>query len=108
MTAESTVGRTPGTLHHLPATPETVHWGYFDRSRPPLLTVRSGDLVAVEAITQRAGDAPDLMMDATVAAIYDGVVERGPGGHILTGPIRVEGAQPGDALEVRILALTPR
>ena len=53
----------PGALHHLRATPKTVHWGYFDAALAPALTVKSGDLIQAEAITHHAGDAPDLMMD---------------------------------------------
>jgi acetamidase/formamidase len=101
---------TPGALHILKATPETVHWGYFHPETPPALRVRSGDLVQAEAITHHAGDAPDLMMDAGVTRIFDAIPpeERGPGVHIMTGPIYVEGAEPGDMLEVRYLQMTPR
>ncbi len=95
-------------LHHLPARPDTVHWGFFDRGLPPVLAVRSGDLVAVEAVTHRAGYAPELLMDPAITAIYEAVTDRGPGGHIMTGPIRVEEAEPGDVLEVELLSLTPR
>ncbi|HEY5197738.1 MAG TPA: acetamidase/formamidase family protein [Solirubrobacteraceae bacterium] len=95
-------------IHNLPALPETVHWGYFDPALPPVLTVRSGDIVRVEAITHHAGDAPDLMMDEAIDAIFAGVDDRGPGPHLLTGPIAVDGARPGDVLEVRILSAEPR
>ena len=97
-------------LHVLRATPSTCFWGFFDRSRPPVLTVRSGDIVHVETLTHQAGDAPDLMMDAGVRAVYEGIPpsERGPGVHVMTGPIAVEGAKQGDTLEVRILSMTPR
>jgi|HubBroStandDraft_4_1064222.scaffolds.fasta_scaffold99854_2 acetamidase/formamidase len=107
---ESRPDTKPGALHHLKATPGTVHWGYFDAALPPALTVRSGDLVQAEAITHHAGDAPDLMMDETVQAIFTGVPEadRNPGVHIMTGPISVEDARPGDILEVRYLRMTPR
>ena len=100
----------PGALHTLKARPETVHWGYFDASIAPVLKVKSGDLIQAEAITHHAGDAPELMMDAGVTAIFDGVPEsdRHPGVHIMTGPIFVEGARPGDMLEVRYLSMTPR
>jgi acetamidase/formamidase len=99
-----------GALHHLKATPATVHWGYFDAALAPVLKVKSGDLIQAEAITHHAGDAPDLMMDAGVSAIFDGVPEadRNPGVHIMTGPVFVEGAMPGDMLEVRYLGMTPR
>lgn len=97
-------------LHELRATPETVHWGYFSASRAPALRVASGDIIRAEAVTHHAGDAPELMMDAGVQAIFDGVPveDRNPGVHILTGPIYVEGAKPGDILEVRYLQMTPR
>ncbi len=100
----------PGALHHLPATPETIHWGYFDADLAPVLTVKSGDLVQAEAITHHAGDAPELMMDEGVTAIFQQVPEsdRNPGVHIMTGPIWVEGAKPGDILEVRYLRMVPR
>jgi hypothetical protein len=96
------------SLHQLPATPQTVHWGYFDNGLEPTLTVASGDLVQIEAITHQAGDAPDLLMDEGICTIYAEVSDRGPGPHVLTGPIAVEGAQPGDTLEVKILSLEPR
>ncbi|MDT5190906.1 MAG: hypothetical protein QOI28_3157, partial [Mycobacterium sp.] len=94
--------------HDLPATPSTVHWGYFDPRLRPALVVASGDLVAIETLTHHAGDAPDLLMDAGITAVFDQVTDRGPGPHLLTGPIAVEGARPGDVLQVDILAATPR
>jgi len=101
---------TPSALHRLKATPKTVHWGYFDASIAPVLKVKSGDLIRAEAITHHAGDAPDLMMDEGVTAIFEGVPEadRNPGVHIMTGPIFIEAAKPGDMLEVRYLSMTPR
>ncbi len=55
---------------------------------------------------QRAG-VPDDRIQSSLKAIVAGVVgdRRGPGGHILTGPVYVEGAQPGDVLEVKILSI---
>jgi acetamidase/formamidase len=99
-----------GTHHRLVATPETVYWGYIDRHEPARLTVRSGDTIEVDAITHHAGDAPDLLMDDGIRAIWAGIAEadRGPGVHILTGPIAVEGAEVGDTLVVRILDMKPR
>jgi acetamidase/formamidase len=95
-------------LHELPPTPDNVHWGYFDCSLEPALTVRSGDLVRIETITHQAGDAPDLLMDEGIERVFDQVEDRGPGPHVLTGPIAVEGARPGDVLAVEILELVPR
>lgn len=100
----------PKTLHFLKATPETVHWGYFHPEIKPALRIKSGDMVLAEAVTHHAGDAPDLMMDEAVKRIYTEVPEadRNPGVHIMTGPIYVEGAEPGDMLEVRYFQMTPR
>ena len=115
MTFLSNAGETrpdtkPGALHLLPATPQTVHWGYFDPALGPALKIKSGDLVQAEAITHHAGDAPDLMMDDAVKTLFREIPEedRNPGVHIMTGPIWVEGAKPGDILEVRYLNMVPR
>ena len=99
-----------GARHALPATPETCYWGYIDQAQPPVLKVASGDVIHVEAVTHHAGDAPDLLMDDGIHAIWNSIEEgaRGPGVHILTGPIEVEGAEPGDTLVVRILDMAPR
>ena len=98
------------TTHRLVATPETVYWGYIDRDQPPCLTVNDGDIIEIEAITHHAGDAPDLLMDDGIREIWKAIPEstRGPGVHILTGPIHVRGAEPGDTLAVRILGMVPR
>lgn len=100
----------PGNLHRLRAGPKTVHWGYFDAALAPVLKVKSGDVIRAEAITHHAGDAPDLMMDEAIGAIFKEIPEddRNPGVHIMTGPIHIEGAKPGDILEVRYLSMTPR
>jgi acetamidase/formamidase len=100
----------PGNLYILPANPRTVHWGYFDPALAPVLTVKSGDLIRAEAITHHAGDAPDLMMDAAVTRIFAEIPaeDRNPGVHIMTGPLFVEDAKPGDILEVHYLQMTPR
>jgi acetamidase/formamidase len=102
--------RLPTALHQLPATPETVHWGYFDAALAPVLRVRSGDLIRAEAITHHAGDAPELMMDEPIHRLYREIpiADRRPGVHIMTGPIFIEEAKPGDMLEVRYLQMTPR
>ena len=55
-------------LHVLRATPNTVHWGYFDAALAPVLKVKSGDIVQAEAVTHHAGDAPDLLMDQRIEA----------------------------------------
>jgi len=91
--------------HRLTASPETVRWGTFDAAYPPLLTVHSGDTVVLECVS----GAPEVMpppgsglkIPPALAAIHASNIHRG-GGHILTGPVAVAGAAPGDMLEVRI------
>ncbi len=67
-------------------------------------------MLTIEAVTHHAGDAPDLLMDAGIEEIWAAIPERnrGPGGHIMTGPIDVRGTKPGDTLRVEILSMRPR
>ena len=75
-----------------------------------MLQVDPGAVVTIEAVTHHAGDAPDLLMDAGIETIWASIPEseRGPGVHIMTGPIEVRGAKPGDTLRVEIMAMKPR
>jgi Predicted acetamidase/formamidase len=81
--------------HEIKATPETVNWGFFDNSQEPVARVESGDIVRIETVSHHAGDAPDLMMDEGVREIYDEIdqEDRGPGVHVVTGPIHIEGCR---------------
>ena len=94
----------------LAATPETCYWGYLDAAQPAVLDVDPGTTVTIEAVTHHAGDAPDLLMDEGIAGIWSAIAEpaRGPGVHIMTGPVNVRGARPGDTLRVEILSMRPR
>jgi acetamidase/formamidase len=96
--------------YELRATPQTVAWGHYDASDTPALTIRSGDSVIIHTLLtssparlEQAGVATKDVEPA-LRTVFDGVpaASRGPGGHILTGPIAIEGAEPGDTLEVRI------
>lgn len=93
-----------GMQHRLTATPETVHWGYLDASLPPVLRVKSGDRVDLESISGKPEFVPKegFAILPEYAAIH-GQVKPQLGPHILTGPVYVDGAEPGDTLEVRIL-----
>ncbi len=93
----------------LPATPGTVAWGYYSGQSKPVLTVHSGDTVRMQTLSTCG--SPQQMQERGVAAadippytqpIYDEVKDRGPGGHILTGPVSIAEAEPGDVLEVHI------
>ena len=99
------------TVHRLPATPATVAFGHYDPTSKPVLRIRPGDIVEVETMLtnspqglERAG-LPPAEVQQNLRDIYEQVTDRGPGGHILTGPIYIEGAEPGDAIEVRILSI---
>jgi acetamidase/formamidase len=92
-------------MHHLAARPDTVRWGTFDAAYPPLITVESGDTVVLECVSGGPEVMPEtgagLAIPPALAAIHAANLPR-VGGHILTGPVAVAGAEPGDMLEVRI------
>jgi acetamidase/formamidase len=92
------------------ATPDSCFWGYIDRTEPAILEIDPGEELVIEAVTHHAGDAPDLLMDDGITAIWDAIAPaaRAPGVHIMTGPIHVRGAQPGDTLRVELLEMRPR
>src|SRR5438874_1179444 len=104
--------RTPKT-HRLEATPSTVAYGYYWAEARPALRIASGDIIDVDTLLtnnpiglQRAGVPPAKIQESLKAIVAEVTGDRrGPGGHILTGPIYVEGAQPGDVLEVKVLAI---
>src|SRR5215510_13328269 len=97
--------------HQLKPTPKTVAWGYYDASTPPVLRIKPGDTVEIQTLITssptrlEAAGVPPAQVEQSLRDIYKEVTNKGPGGHILTGPIYVEGAEPGDALEVRIQAI---
>jgi acetamidase/formamidase len=104
--------RAPRT-HRLEAGPDTVAYGYYWAGAKPVLRIASGDIIDVDTLITsnpnsltRAG-VPAEKIQASLRAIVEGVTgdRRGPGGHILTGPVFVEGAEPGDVLEVKVLSI---
>jgi acetamidase/formamidase len=99
--------------HRLEVTPSTVAYGYYWSEAQPVLRIASGDIIDVDTLLtntpqglHRAGVA-DEKIQASLRAVVEEVTgeRRGPGGHILTGPVYVEGAQPGDVLEVNVLSI---
>ena len=118
--------------HYLPANEKTVHWGFFSKLLRPVVTVRSGDLVTIETLTHHANDDFERMVKGdsgaeTVfqwtnrhkridrrgagpmdASVFGRGAGEGFGVHICTGPVAVEGAEPGDVLELRILSVRHR
>ncbi len=94
--------------HDLPARPDLMVWGYLDATTPPVLTIDSGDTVAMRTVP--AGGGPFLHPDAAaVPPEFSAVLAALPqkGTHILTGPVFVRGAAPGDTLQIEILDIRP-
>jgi acetamidase/formamidase len=94
--------------HELKLEPKNIHWGYYDAKVPPVLRIASGDTVRVETMVARglervrlAGVGEDEIPQS-LRLVEENVKTRGPGAHPMTGPIFVEGAQPGDSLEIHI------
>jgi acetamidase/formamidase len=132
--AQKSAANQPGerAYHYLPANADTVHWGYFSKKLKPRVEINSGDIVTIEALTHHAADDLDRMVtgDPGAESVYlwtkdkKGVERRGAGPtepgkykkgsgegqgvHIMTGPVYVRGAEPGDILEVRIIDCAPR
>jgi acetamidase/formamidase len=103
-----------GKHYTLPATKENVQWGWFDVNEKPRLTVNSGDTVSVETWYHALDAIKPAPTDHTIAGPQMDELTRlrkaNPGGgpHSITGPIYVEGAEPGDTLEIRILKIVPK
>lgn len=117
---------------HVAANRDTVHWGYLSNRIPPVLHVSPGDRVRIETLTQHASDDHERMIKDDPgaesvflwtreqknvnrrgagpldASIFGRGAGEGFGVHILTGPIHIDGAEPGDILEVQILDIEPR
>jgi acetamidase/formamidase len=103
----------PPKTHRLEATPATVAYGYYWSDAPPVLRIDSGDIIDVDTLLTntptglaKAGVADDKIQASLKAIVTEVTGDRkGPGGHILTGPVYVEGAEPGDVLEVKFLSI---
>src|SRR3954462_12544501 len=117
----ASVGR-PRVDAHLRSTPETVVWGHLPAGRAPVLTVRPGQTVRIDTVSHQglingtdpvrffgaAGIAPGEVLPDAVEIYAKTPRPKDAGAHVLTGPIAVEGAEPGDMLEVRIVDLAFR
>lgn len=100
--------RNQHATHKLAPTPKTVAWGYYDASTPPVLRIKSGDSIEIQSLIVssparlEAAGVPGDQIEQSLRDIHNAVTNKGPGAHILTGPVYVETAEPGDVLEVRI------
>ncbi|MBZ5645366.1 MAG: acetamidase/formamidase family protein, partial [Acidobacteriia bacterium] len=99
-----------GKVHELKSSPTTVHRGFYDATLKPVLTIDSGDHVKVWTTTgnpkyfENLG-VPKEKIPAELYAAFEGVQDAERGDHTLIGPMYVNGAEPGDTLEVRILSV---
>jgi acetamidase/formamidase len=104
-----TPGRAQSKTYDLKLEPKNIHWGYYDANLAPVLRITSGDTVRVETMVAgglqrlRLAGAKEDEIPQSLKVIEDTIKERGPGAHPMTGPIFVEGAQPGDSLEVHFV-----
>src|SRR5437868_10206354 len=95
--------------HRLASSPATVHWGWFDSALPHVLTVESGDRVTIESISGGQKNLPGegFHVPPELLEVHAKSPQRMPG-HLLTGPVGVRGAMPGDVLVVRIVGVELR
>jgi acetamidase/formamidase len=99
------------STHDLRLLPQNIHWGYYDAAVKPVLRVRSGDTIRIETMVAgglgrlRAAGVPEAEIPEPLKVVESAVTERGAGVHPLTGPVWIEGAQPGDVIEVKILEI---
>ena len=98
--------RYPGTVHVLPATLETTQWGWFNNAQPPVLHVASGDTIIFETMMHSHNQVVPGTTIEQIKKLRTDYPGRGP--HSLTGPVYIEGAEPGDVLRVRINRIVPR
>jgi acetamidase/formamidase len=97
--------------YSLKPSPKTIVFGYYDAKANPALRVKSGDKVEIQTLITsdpeqlEGAGVPAAQVEQSLRDIFKEVKDRGPGGHVLTGPVYVEGAEPGDVLEVRILSI---
>lgn len=102
--------QTTGKIHELKSSPTTVHHGFYDATLKPVLTIDSGDTVRIWTTTgnpryfERLG-VPKEKIPAELYAAFEGVQDSERGDHTLVGPIYINGAAPGDMLEVKILSV---
>ena len=115
---------TPTADHFVPSTPENVVWGWFPTDRDPVLRVQPGEMVRMDTLTHAGAvqdeepvayltglgvpreEIPDDVLDFWASRA--GRPREGRSGHVITGPVYAEGAEPGDVLEIEILSIETR
>lgn len=124
---EGSDGDAPGAIridHVVPSTPENLSWGWFPIDKAPIAAVRPGEVVEVHTLTGAGSDGledpvtdlggidiPATEVPSDLVAFWESRSARpreGRDRHLITGPVYIEGAEPGDMLEVQILDIQPR
>ena len=98
--------RLPGKVHILPATLQTTTWGWFNNAQPPVLHVDSGDTIIFETMMHSHNQIVPGTTIEQIKKLRTDYPGRGP--HTLTGPVYIEGAEPGMVLKVKINKIVPR
>ena len=98
--------RVPGKTHILPATLETTQWGWFDNAQPPVLRIDSGDTVVMETMMHSHNAVVPGRTIEEIKKLRTDHPGRGP--HTVTGPIYINGAEPGDVLRIKLNKIVPR
>lgn len=98
------------TVHRLAAAPDNVRWGAFSAGFPPAIEIEGGDTIVVDTISGSPGQFPESAWDRLLPEHRELITTRSQilPGHLMTGPIGVRGAMPGDVLEVRVLDVALR
>ena len=100
------VGQYQGGVYLLPATDETVQWGWFNHAEPPRARIKSGDTIILETMMASLNRVlPGVSIEAIIQFRRE---NPGAGSHTITGPVFIEGAEPGDVLKVKINRIVPR
>jgi hypothetical protein len=100
------VSASGGKYYVLPATLETTQWGWFNNAQPPVLRIDSGDTVVLETMMHSHNQVVPGKTIEEIKKLRTDHPGRGP--HTVTGPIHVNGAEPGDVLKVSINKIVPR
>jgi len=96
-----------GKVHKFVATPENVYNSLLESTIPPVLTIDSGDTVIFNSLMLLEGKLKAGMTMDEILVLRKGVLDRGNRAYALTGPFYINGAEPGDVLEVRIKKIVP-
>lgn len=121
--ASTEIAQLTGQVYEVKSTPDHVIWGeLFKPDSEPILTIRSGDQIMLETVSHEGiladqGDTVEFLTGQGIKEedilpdqllVKANVEKTGPGPHVITGPIYVEDAEPGDVLEIKTIDIAYR